>query len=50
MTFSKLVEEHRKYDKDWPDEPFGYSISEMLKGLAVLVDAGLFEVVEDVDV
>ena len=47
MTFSELVEEHRKYDKDWPDEPFGYTIAEMLRGLADLLDAGLYKVAEE---
>ena len=47
MTFSELVEEHRKYDKDWPDDPFGYTMPEMLRGLADLLDAGLFKVAEE---
>jgi len=47
LTFSELVEEHRKYDKDWPDEPFGYSIPDMLRGLADLVEARLIRVVKE---
>lgn len=50
MTFSELVTAHRNYDRDWPDEPYGYTVSQMLRGLADLVDAGLFEVVEAPDV
>ena len=50
MTFAELVEEHRKYDKDWPDEPFGYTVPDMLRGLALLLDADLYKVVEDVNV
>lgn len=47
LTFSELVEEHRKYDRNWPDCPFGYTIPEMLRGLADLLEADLFKVVEE---
>lgn len=49
MTLDQIIEAHARYDREFPFEKWGWSESQILSGLAMLVHFGLVEMSSDED-